>query len=99
MTVGSGLRVASSRTRPHDEAKGSPEWEHGPLVGRGRIRAKLTRGRKLTWVSKGPRKDIVTAGFDEPGDDDDMQGPLQQDMSHLLEDMAILGSDIEEEDT
>jgi hypothetical protein len=40
-----------------------------------------------------------TYGFDERGDDDDMQGPSQQEMSHLLEDQAILGSAVAEEDT
>jgi hypothetical protein len=42
---------------------------------------------------------MVTDGRDEPGDDDEMQGPSQQEMSHLLEEMAILGSDVENEDT
>jgi hypothetical protein len=32
---------------------------------------------------------LVTDGFDEPGDDEDMQGPSQQEVSHLLEDMVI----------
>ncbi len=32
---------------------------------------------------------LVTDGFDEPEDDEDMQRPSQQEVSHLLEDMVI----------
>ncbi len=57
----------------------------------------MTRDRKVTWGSVDPRTDMVTDGLDESADDDDMLGPSQQEMSHLLEDMAILVSDVEEE--
>ena len=42
---------------------------------------------------------MVTDDLEEPGDDDDTQGPSQQEMSHLLEDIASLASDVEEGDT
>jgi hypothetical protein len=32
---------------------------------------------------------LVADGFDEPWDYEDMQGPSQQEMSHLLKDVVI----------
>ncbi len=50
---------------------------------------KATRDRKLERVPVDPSTAMATDGRDEPGDDDYMQEPSQQEVSHLLEDMAI----------
>jgi hypothetical protein len=78
VTVGSGLPGATSRTHPREAVEGSPEREPGPRAGRGGLRGKATRDRKLDWVPGDPSTDLVTYGFDEPGDDEDMHGPSQQ---------------------
>jgi hypothetical protein len=49
----------------------------------------LTRDRKLERVPVDPSTALVCDDLDEHGDDDEMQGPSQQDVTHLLEDMAI----------
>ena len=88
-TVGSELPVGSSRTRPRDAVEGSPERDPGPRVGRGGLRGKRTQDRKLQRAPVDPSTALVCDDLDEHGDDDEMQEPSQQEVAHLLEDMAI----------
>ncbi len=75
VTVGSGLPVVTSRTRPRDAVEGCPgNTGHASVGGGG-------SGEGSTGM--------VTDHRDEPGDEDDVQGPAVQEMSHLREDMAI----------
>ncbi len=49
----------------------------------------MTRDRKLERVPVDPSTALVCDDLDEHGDDDEMQGPSQQEVAHLLEDMVI----------
>ena len=72
VTGGSGLVV--SRTRPR-EGEASPAREQGPSAGRG-TRGLETRERKANRVSVDPRR-TMAADLDERGDEEDMQGQLE----------------------
>ena len=87
-TVGSELPVGISRMRLRDAVEGSPERDPGQRVGRGGLRGKGTRNRKLERALVDPSTALICDDLDEHGDDDEMQGPSQQ-VAHLLEDMAI----------
>ncbi len=64
VTVGSGPPVATARTRLRDAVEGSFEREYGPRAGRGRLRGKATRYRKLERVPGDPSTATVTDGCD-----------------------------------
>ncbi len=49
----------------------------------------MTRVRKLERALVDPSTALVWDDLDEHGNDDEMQEPSQQEVAHLLEDMAI----------
>ncbi len=66
-------------------------WKGGTQATRrsGGFRAQATRDRKRERVPVDSRTSMVTDGRDERGNEDDMQKPSQQEVSHLLEVVAI----------
>ncbi len=49
----------------------------------------MKRDRKLERFPVDPSMALVTDDLDEHGDDEETQGPSQQEVADLLEDMAI----------
>ncbi len=90
VTVESGL--VTSRTRPRG---GSGIRGHAPRAGRGSGGLE-TRDRRVNRVPVDPGSDMVTAGLDELGDDDDnMQGSSLMKLRNLVSPVVLAGPSLE----
>ncbi len=69
--------------------KGSLSGIPGNAPVGGWLREKVTRDRKLEGALVDPSTALVCDALDEHGDADEMQGPSQQGVARMLEDMPI----------